>query len=159
MQQTPSTPSPYQNYTDPAEIIAALNQAKTIAVVGLSPKLIRPSYGVALYLQTVGFKVIPVNPYADKILGEQAYPDLKSAAAKHKIDMVDVFRRPEDCLPIAHDAVAIGAKSIWFQLGVINHQAAKLAHNGGLKVVVDLCVKVEHMKYVDQLTQENINDE
>ncbi|MEM8863370.1 MAG: CoA-binding protein [Chloroflexota bacterium] len=138
-------------YTDPAVILQLLNETKTVAVVGLSTKTARPSHGVALYMKNEGFKIIPVSPNASEILGEKAYPDLKSAAAEHDIDMVDVFRRPEDCPPIAREAVEIGAKSIWFQLGVINEEAATIAENGGLSVVMDRCLKVEHRRYADRM--------
>ncbi|MEM9777823.1 MAG: CoA-binding protein [Chloroflexota bacterium] len=146
----------YERYTDPALILRVLNETRNIAVVGLSPKVTRPSHGVALYLKNAGFNIIPINPKVDEIMGEIAYPDLNSAAVEHKIDMVDVFRRPEDCLPIAQDAVEIGAKSIWFQLGVINQEAAMLAEDSGLDVVMDRCVKVEHYRYADRLTKESM---
>ncbi len=146
-------------YINPLMIRSVLNQTKTIAMVGLSPKSERPSNFVATYLQYHGFKVIPINPRADEILGEKAYPDLKSAAAEHKIDMVNVFRRPADCPPIATDAVAIGADSIWFQLQVINQEAADIAEAGGLKVVMDRCVKIEHGRYDGSLHWVGMNTE
>lgn len=107
------------------ETIQKILAMKTIAVVGLSPKEIRPSYGVAKYLQSIGYKIIPVNPGHPEILGEKSYPTLRDIPVK--IDVVDVFRRPEHVLPIAEAAIEIGAKAIWFQDGVVNEAAAKLA--------------------------------
>ena len=115
---------------------------KTIAVVGLSPKEVRPSYGVARYLQSVGYKIIPVNPGHLEILGEKSYPTLKDIPVK--VDVVDVFRRPEYVMPIAEAAIEIGAKAIWFQDGVINTEAAKKAADAGLLVVMDDCMLRQH---------------
>jgi len=120
---------------------------KNIAVVGLSPKEIRPSYGVARYLQSVGYKIIPVNPGHPLILGEKSYPTLKDIPLK--IDVVDVFRRPEHVIPITEDAIEIGAKAIWFQDGVINEEAAKLAEDAGLLVVMDDCMLRQHQAMDD----------
>lgn len=120
------------------ETIQKILAMKTIAVVGLSPKEIRPSYGVAKYLQSVGYKIIPVNPEHPQILGEKSYPTLRDIPVK--IDVVDVFRRPEHVLPIAEAAIEIGAKAIWFQDGVVNEAAAKLAEEAGLLVVMDDCM-------------------
>ena len=120
---------------------------KKIAVVGLSPKEIRPSYGVARYLQSVGYKIIPVNPGHPLILGEKSYPTLKDIPLK--IDVVDVFRRPEHVIPITEDAIEIGAKAIWFQDGVINEEAAKLAEDAGLLVVMDDCMLRQHQAMDD----------
>lgn len=121
-----------------------LQVTKTIAVVGLSDKPIRPSYGVAQYMQNHGYKIIPVNPSCSEILGEKCYPDLKSIP--FSIDMVNVFRKSEDCLPIAIEAVAIGAKSLWLQLGVINAEALAYAQEHDLSVIMDKCLKIEHMR-------------
>ncbi|MEO0047843.1 MAG: hypothetical protein RLZZ410_802 [Pseudomonadota bacterium] len=121
-----------------------LQETKTIAVVGLSDKPIRPSYGVAQYMQNHGYKIIPVNPSCSEILGEKCYPDLKSIP--FSIDMVNVFRKSEDCLPIAIEAVAIGAKSLWLQLGVINAEALAYAQEHDLSVIMDKCLKIEHMR-------------
>lgn len=120
------------------ETIQKILAMKTIAVVGLSPKEIRPSYGVAKYLQSVGYKIIPVNPGHPEILGEKSFPTLKDIPVE--VDIVDVFRRPEHVLPIAEAAIEIGAKAIWFQDGVINEAAAKLAEEAGLLVVMDDCM-------------------
>ncbi|TXI12877.1 MAG: CoA-binding protein [Polynucleobacter sp.] len=118
-------------------------EIKTIAVVGLSDKPTRPSYMVAKYMQSAGFKIIPVNPQCQEILGEVCYPDLLSIP--EKVDMVDVFRKSEDCLPIAKDAVQIGAQVFWMQMGVINHEAAEYAALHGLEVIMDQCLMIEHM--------------
>jgi predicted CoA-binding protein len=119
-------------------------ETKTIAVVGLSEKPSRPSYQVAQYMQSVGYRIIPVNPLCSEILGERCYPDLLSIP--EPVDMVNVFRKPEDCLPIAQDAVKIGAKSLWMQQGVINQEAFKYAESKGLEAVMDKCLMVEHMR-------------
>ncbi len=120
------------------ETIQKILEMKTIAVIGLSPKEIRPSYRVAKYLQSVGYKIIPVNPGHPKILGEKSYPTLKDIPVK--VDVVDVFRRPEHVMPITEAAIEIGANAIWFQDGVINKKAAKKAENAGLLVVMDECM-------------------
>lgn len=120
-----------------------LQETKVIAVVGLSDKPSRPSYDVSRYMQVHGYKIIPVNPSCTEILGEKCYPDLKSIPIA--VDMVNVFRKSEDCLPVAKDAVAIGAKSLWLQLGVINDEAHDFAQAHGLQVVMDKCLKIEHM--------------
>ncbi len=120
-----------------------LQETKVIAVVGLSDKPSRPSYDVSRYMQAHGYKIIPVNPSCTEILGEKCYPDLKSIPVP--VDMVNVFRKSEDCLPVAKEAVAIGAKSLWLQLGVINQEACDYAESHGLNVVMDKCLKIEHM--------------
>jgi uncharacterized protein len=116
--------------------------SRTVAVVGLSADWFRPSYFVAKYLQEHGFRVIPVNPRYPQILGENCYPSLK--AIPEPVDIVDVFRKPQDCEPIAEEAVAIGAKVLWLQLGVTNPRAQATAINGGLTVVSDRCIKIEY---------------
>lgn len=118
-------------------------EIKTIAVVGLSDKPTRPSYMVAKYMQSAGFKIIPVNPLCQEILGETSYPDL--LCIPEKVDMVNVFRKSDDCLPIAKDAVQIGAQVFWMQMGVINHEAAQYAKQHGLEVIMDQCLMIEHM--------------
>ncbi len=119
-----------------------LKDTKIIAVVGLSDKPSRPSYDVARYMQQAGYRIIPVNPQCSEILGETCYSDLESIP--EKVDMVNVFRKPEDCFSVAKDAVKIGAKSLWLQLGIINQEAADYAKDHGLTVVMDRCIKVEH---------------
>lgn len=123
-----------------------LNECKTIAVVGLSADWHRPSFFAAKYMQTHGYKIIPVNPKYEEILGERCYPSLLAIPADiaKTIDMVDCFRKTEDIEPIAADAIAIGAKCLWQQLGVNNPLANELARKAGLDVVVDRCVKIEH---------------
>jgi predicted CoA-binding protein len=121
-----------------------LKDTKTIAVVGLSEKPSRPSYQVAQYMQSVGYRIIPVNPLCLEILGERCYPDLLSIP--EPVDMVNIFRKSEDCLPIAQDAVKIGAKSIWLQQGVINQEAYDYAQSKGLEAVMDKCLMIEHMR-------------
>lgn len=123
-----------------------LNECKTIAVVGLSADWHRPSFFAAKYMQTHGYKIIPVNPKYEEILGERCYPSLLAIPADiaKTVDMVDCFRKTEDIEPIAADAIAIGAKCLWQQLGVNNPLANELARKAGLDVVVDRCVKIEH---------------
>ena len=127
-----------------AELRRILKTNHTIAVVGLSADWYRPSYFAAKYMQEHGFRIIPVNPKYDEILGEKCYPTLK--AIPEQVDIVDVFRKPDDCVPIAQDAVAIGAKVLWLQLGVVNEEAARVAEAGGLEVVMDRCVKIEYAR-------------
>ena len=127
-----------------AELRRILKTNHTIAVVGLSADWYRPSYFAAKYMQEHGFKIIPVNPKYDEILGEKCYPNLK--AIPEPVDIVDVFRKPDDCVPIAQDAVAIGAEVLWLQLGVVNEEAARVAESGGLEVVMDRCVKIEYAR-------------
>jgi uncharacterized protein len=116
--------------------------SRTIAVVGLSPKTHRDSHRVATYLQDHGYRIVPVNPNAHEVLGEKAYPTLQDVP--YPIDIVDVFRRPEAVDEIARDAVAVGARAIWFQIGVVNEDAAEIAEQGGLDVVMDRCLMVDH---------------
>ena len=121
-----------------------LQETKTIAVVGLSNKPDRPSYGVTQYMQAHGYKIIPVNPTCSEILGETCYPDLSSIPVA--VDMVNVFRKSEDCLEVAREAVKIGAKSLWLQMGVINQEALDYASSHGLTGIMDKCLMVEHRK-------------
>jgi predicted CoA-binding protein len=127
-----------------AELRRILKTNHTIAVIGLSADWYRPSYFAAKYMQEHGFRIIPVNPKYDEILGEKCYPNLK--AIPEPVDIVDVFRKPDDCVPIAQDAVAIAAKVLWLQLGVVNEEAARVAEAGGLEVVMDRCVKIEYAR-------------
>ena len=122
----------------------SLAQCKTIAVVGLSPKPHRDSFRVAKYMQDHGFRIVPINPNATEVLGEKAYASLTEAAQYERIDMVNCFRNSEDIPPIAAEAIAIGAKSLWLQIGVVNDAAAKQATDAGLVVVQNLCLMVEH---------------
>ena len=127
-----------------AAIRQSLADCKIIAVVGLSPKPHRDSFRVAKYMQDNGFRIVPINPNAPEVLGEKAYASLTEAAMHEHIDMVNCFRNSEDIPPIATEAIAIGAKSLWLQIGVVNDAAAKLATDAGLVVVQDLCLMVEH---------------
>jgi predicted CoA-binding protein len=122
----------------------SLANCKTIAVVGLSPKPHRDSFRVAKYMQDHGFRIVPINPNAHEVLGEKAYASLTEAAQHEHIDMVNCFRNSEDIPPIAAEAIAIGAKSLWLQIGVVNDAAAKQATDAGLVVVQNLCLMVEH---------------
>ena len=126
-------------------IRAILREAKTIAVVGLSPDPSRPSHGVARYMQEQGYRIIPVNPAEREILGEACYATLSDIP--FPVDVVDVFRRSEFVPPIAEDAVKIGAKALWLQLGVISPEGAETAKRGGLRVVMDRCLVIEHERF------------
>ena len=130
--------------TEAQTIAQLVAQPLTVAVVGLSPKPHRDSFGVAQYMQAHGWRIVPINPNASEILGEKAYPTLTEAAQHVRIDMVNCFRNSEDIPPIAAEAIAIGAKSLWLQLGVVNNAAAQLATEAGLVVVQDRCLMVEH---------------
>ena len=117
------------------EITKILREAKTIAVVGLSPRPERDSHMVASYLISQGYEVIPVNPTINEVLGRRSYPDLLSIPKA--VDLVDVFRRPSEVIPVVEEAIKIGAPAIWFQDGVINEEAASMARQSGLSVVMD----------------------
>ncbi|MHB0867949.1 MAG: CoA-binding protein [Chloroflexota bacterium] len=125
-----------------------LEKGRTIAVVGLSPKPERPSYGVASYLQQQGYRIIPVNPTVDQVLGERSYPDLKSVP--ERIDVVDIFRRSEDVPPVVDEAIQVGAWAVWMQEGVANEAAAAKARQAGLEVVEDRCILKEHRRLSSQ---------
>jgi len=134
--------SEYQN----SEIAQKLlTEARTIAVVGLSDNPARPSYDVASFLQKKGYRIIPVNPKLESVLGEKSYPDLLSFP--EKIDIVDIFRRSEDVGPIIDEAISAGAGAVWMQLGVINDEAARKASEAGLDVIMNLCIKIEHLRF------------
>lgn len=121
-----------------------LSQNRVIAVVGLSADWFRPSYFAAKYLQEHGYTVVPVNPRYAEVLGQKCYPSLRDIPGK--VDMVDCFRKTADIPPIAEDAIAIGAKVLWQQLGVKNEAAAAMARAAGLDSVMDRCVKIEHAR-------------
>lgn len=127
---------------DRAATRALLQDTRTIAIVGLSPNPQRPSNEVARYLRAAGYTIIPVNPACDQVLGEKCYASLREIPGP--VDLVDVFRRPEDVMPIVDDAIAIGARGLWLQLGVIAPEGAGRAADAGLKVVMDRCTKIEH---------------
>ena len=121
-----------------------LKENKTIAVVGLSANWNRPSYFAAKYLQGYGYRVIPVNPRYEEVLGERCYPSLTDI--EEPVDVVDVFRRAKDVPPIVEDAIKIGAKVLWLQLGIIHEEAAQRARDAGLDVVMNRCMKIEHAR-------------
>jgi len=121
-----------------------LNTYRTVAVVGLSPKAHRESFGVAQYMQAQGWRIIPINPNASDILGETAYPSLTEAARHHTIGLVNVFRNSEDVPPVVEEAIAVGATAIWLQLGIEHAEAAQKARDAGLQVVQNKCLKVEY---------------
>ncbi len=131
---------------DDQQIEALLRTTKTIAVVGASPKPWRDSGSIAQFLAGKGYKVFPVNPAYQEVLGMKCFPNLKSIGSK--IDMVDIFRKPKEVLPIVDEAVAIGATAVWLQLGVINEEAARRAEEAGLGVVMDRCIAVEHRRLI-----------
>jgi predicted CoA-binding protein len=138
--------APYQDVT---AIQRVLHHAGTIAIVGLSNNPLRASYFVGYYLKRHGYTVIPVNPREQEILGETSYPSLKDIPVP--VDVVNVFRAPAALPGIAEDAVAIGAGTLWCQFGVINEEGAKIAAEGGLTVIMDRCLKVEHARYVGRM--------
>ncbi len=123
-----------------------LEKARTIAVVGLSSRRYRPSYGVSEYMQRSGYRIIPVNPFETEVLGEKAYPDLDSVP--EKVDIVDIFRRSEFVPEIVDAAIRIGAKAVWMQEGVDHADAAEKARAAGLLVVMDRCILKEHRRMV-----------
>jgi predicted CoA-binding protein len=141
--------TPPQEYQSPSDeqIKNVLEKYKKVAVVGLSSDQTRPSYAVAGYLQRKGFKIIPVNPNETEVLGEKAYPNLTTIP--EKVEIVDVFRRPEQIPAIVDEAIEIGAKVIWMQEGVINHPAALKASQNGIIVVMDRCMLKECRKHCD----------
>jgi predicted CoA-binding protein len=124
-----------------ATLRSILSQTRTIAVVGLSSKPHRDSYGVARYLQNRGYKVVPVNPKETEVLGETAYPSLLDVPTDVAIDIVDVFRKADETPPVAEQAVSIGARVLWLQEGIVNDEARRIAEEGGLTVVMDLCIR------------------
>jgi predicted CoA-binding protein len=140
-------------YQDPLTIQRVLHATRTIAVVGLSKNELRASYFVGYYLKRHGYRVIPVNPREREILGETSYPSLGAAqdAVTEPIDLVNVFRAPDALPGIAQEAVDIGAAALWCQFGVINAEGARIATDGGVTVIMDRCLKVEHARYVGRM--------
>lgn len=136
-------------YQDPLTIQRVLHSAKTIAVVGLSKNELRASNFVGYYLKRHGYQVIPVNPRETEILGEKCYASLLDVPAK--VDVVDVFRVPDALPGIARDAVTVGAGTLWCQFGVINAEGAQIASDGGMTVIMDRCIKVEHARYAGRM--------
>jgi len=137
-----SSPNP-----NDAALKELLRSVRTIAVVGLSADASKASRQVASYLKDKGYKIVPVNPSADEIMGLKSYPDLKSIP--ESVDLVDVFMRSEGVPEIADQAIAINAKVLWLQLGIINEESAQKARDAGLTVVQDACMKVEHSRLID----------
>jgi uncharacterized protein len=136
-------------YQDPVTIQRVLHNAKTIAIVGLSKNELRSSFFVAFYLRRHGYRIIPVNPREAEILGERSFARLADVPVH--VDVVNVFRAPEALPGIAEQAVAIRATSLWCQFSVINEEGARIAEAGGLSVIMDRCLKVEHARYVGRM--------
>jgi predicted CoA-binding protein len=136
-------------YQDPLAIQRALLNAQTVAVVGLSADSLRASNFVGFYLKRHGYRVVPVNPREEGILGEQSFSSLHDIPVP--VDIVNVFRRPDALPEIAREAVAIGAKVLWCQYNVINEEGGRIAENGGLSVIMDRCIKVEHARYIGRM--------
>jgi len=132
-----------------------LKENHTVAVVGLSADWFRPSYFAAKYLQQHGYRIVPVNPRYREVLGEPCYASLREIP--FKVDIVDCFRNSADIPPIADDAIAIGAKVLWMQIGVVNEAAARRARAAGLEVVMDRCVKIEHARLFGGLNWAGVN--
>lgn len=139
------------------ERLRILTTSKTIAMVGLSPDPMRPSHFAAIYMQAEGYEIIGVNPRVagQTILGQPVYASLSDIP--HPVDIVDVFRKPEDCPPIAEESVKIGAKVLWLQLGVKSPEAEAIARAGGLEFVQDRCVKIEHARFFGGLNLVGMN--
>ena|SRR5690349_21392764 len=140
---------------DIAGLRRILAQSRTLAVVGLSANWYRPSFFAAKYMQDHGYRIIPVNPTYSEVLGQRCYPDLRSIPGK--VDLVDCFRKPGEMVALARDAVAIGAKVLWMQLGIVNEEAARIASDAGLEVVMNRCVKIEHARLMGGLNWAGVN--
>ena len=150
MMPTVNTPSfDLARYQDPLTIQRVLYNAKAIAVVGLSPNELRASYFVGYYLKRHGYTIFPVNPRESQILGEQSYKSLLDLPAP--VDIVNVFRAPDALPGIAEEAVKIHAGTLWCQFGVINAEGARIGEAGGLTVIMDRCLKVEHARYIGRM--------
>jgi hypothetical protein len=136
-------------YQDPQTIQRVLYNAKTVAIVGLSGNPLRASYFVGFYLKRHGYRVVPVNPRETEILGEKSYPSLRDVPVP--VDVVNVFRASSAVPEIARDAVAIGAGNLWTQFTVVSPEGARIAEEGGVSVVMDRCIKVEHARYAGRM--------
>ncbi|HXI27230.1 MAG TPA: CoA-binding protein [Vicinamibacterales bacterium] len=136
-------------YQDPLTIQRVIHSARTIAIVGLSKNQMRASFFVGFYLRRHGYRVIPVNPRESEVLGEKSYRTL--ADVPGHVDIVNVFRAPDAVPAIAEEAVAIGASNLWCQFTVINEEGGRIAEKGGLSVVMDRCLKVEHARYIGRM--------
>lgn len=144
-------------YQDAEVIRDLLHNAQNVAIVGLSDKKERASNFVGSYLRQEGYNVIPVNPLKQEILGLKCYPDLKSIPGP--VDIVDIFRRPDEIVPIVKEAIEIKARAVWMQLGLVNREAADLARAAGLIVIMDRCMKMEHGRYTGHLHWAGMNTE
>ena len=142
-------PFDLRRYQDPLMIQRVIHGAKTIAIVGLSNNHLRASYFVGFYLKRHGYRIIPVNPREPEILGEQSFSRLVDVPVP--VDIVNVFRAPDALPGIARDAVALGATNLWCQFSVINEEGGRIAEAGGLSVVMDRCLKVEHARFVGRM--------
>jgi uncharacterized protein len=140
---------------DIAGLRRILTRSRVVAVVGLSANWYRPSYFAAKYIQEHGYRMIPVNPTYPEVLGEKCYPNL--AAIPEKVDVVDCFRRTEEMPELAREAIAIGAKVLWMQLGIRSDEAAAIAIAGGLDVVMNRCIKIEHARIMGGLHWAGVN--
>ena len=140
---------------DIAGLRRILARSRVIAVVGLSAQWHRPSYFAAKYMKDHGYRIIPVNPSYEEVLGEKCYPSV--AAIPEPVDIVDCFRKHGAIVPIAHEAIANGAKVLWMQLGIHNAEAARIAAAAGLDVVVNRCVKIEHARILGGLNWAGVN--
>jgi predicted CoA-binding protein len=136
-------------YQDPSIIQRAIHGAKTVAIVGLSRNHLRSSYFVGFYLRRHGYRIIPVNPRETEVLGEKSFKSLVDVPVH--VDIVNVFRAPDALPDIAREAVAIGASNLWCQFTVINEEGGRIAEEGGLSVIMDRCIKVEHARYVGRM--------
>ena len=137
------------DFQNPGTILETLRNARTVAVVGLSANELRPSNFVGFYLQRHGYRIVPVNPREDEVLGERSYASLSDVP--ERIDVVDVFRAPDAVPGIAAEAVAAGAGALWLQFGVVSDEGARIAAEGGLDVVMDRCMKIEHARYLGRM--------
>ncbi len=136
---------------DDVELRNILTSARTVACVGASANPARPSYGIFQYLAEAGYRMIPVNPTIPEVLGRPSYPSVR--AIPEKIDMVQIFRKPEDVPPVVEEAIKVGAKVVWMQEGIVNEQAAARAEQAGLKVVMDRCMMQTHQRLLGGLSR------
>lgn len=146
---TAASPFDLARYQDPLTIQRVLHSARTIAIVGLSRNELRASHFVGYYLKRHGYRIVPVNPREPEVLGEKSYASLTEVPMH--VDVVDVFRAPDALPGIAAEAVAIGAGALWCQYNVINEEGARIAEAGGVTVVMDRCLKVEHARYIGRM--------
>jgi predicted CoA-binding protein len=145
----PAIDTPVASYQNEGTIRSILHTARTIAIVGLSPNVLRPSNFVGFYLQRHGYRIVPVNPRESNILGEKSYASLSEIP--FPVDVVDVFRAPDAVPGIAREAAEIGAKALWLQFGVISSEGAEIGRAAGLDVVMDRCMKIEHARHMGRM--------